>query len=261
MIVPRLLIGTHERNVGPNAISSQEAPQSTLPEQTTVVVVNRAGLTLSKLELEVASTLSSGLLASSSSTTGRNASQDPSSIEGDGPILPNATDHDVLHAHKSTSPTPVAFAGALTQINGMHGAYVKDSMRNAELWNFCKSASSMSKRYVFTDKLPVHHFVVPNMCSVDGSTTPTLFVKEMLPWMIQSPLMPHIAILMSAASQAAEPNLQTTGALETIVIKSQVLSLINEFLRQDFSVVGGEALRTVIHLVVIEVCYVFGFSR
>lgn len=65
--------------------------------------------------------------------------------------------------------------------------------------------------------------------------------------------MPHIAILMSSASQAAEPALQTTRASETIVIKTQVLSLINEFLRQDFSAVGGEALRAVIHLVVIEV--------
>lgn len=73
--------------------------------------------------------------------------------------------------------------------------------------------------------------------------------------------MPHIAILMSSASQATEPTLQTTRMSETIVIKSQVLSLINEFLRQDFSLVGGEALRAVIHLVVIEVNRLFCIKK
>lgn len=91
------------------------------------------------------------------------------------------------------------------------------------------------------------------MCSIDGGNIPPLFYREMLPWMIQSPLMPHIAILMSSASQAAEPDLQRTKPSETMVIKSGVLTLINDFLTQDFNVVAGEALRAVIHLVVVEV--------
>ncbi len=110
-----------------------------------------------------------------------------------------------------------------------------------------------SLHHVTLTHLPVHDFVVPNMCSVDGSTTSLLFRQEMLPWMIQSPLMPHIAILMSCAAQTAEPELQVIKSSETFGIKSQVLALINDFLRQDFNVVGGEALRAVIHLVVVEV--------
>ncbi|KUJ13091.1 uncharacterized protein LY89DRAFT_756462 [Mollisia scopiformis] len=86
------------------------------------------------------------------------------------------------------------------------------------------------------------------MCSVDGSTTSALFRREMLPWMIQSPLMPHIAILMASASQTAEPTSLIVKPSEMIAIKSQVLGLINDFLKQDFTLVGGEALRAVIHL-------------
>ncbi|KAE8441055.1 hypothetical protein EG329_005917 [Mollisiaceae sp. DMI_Dod_QoI] len=192
----------------------------------------------SELELEVASTLSSSLGSSSISirrndrSSSRNAISTPSTEDGDS--SPPYSKEQGLPLFKTSSSSPTPFAGALTQINGMHGAYVKNTMRNAELWSF------------------FHDFVVPNMCSVDGSTTSLLFRQEMLPWMIQSPLMPHIAILMSSAAQTAEPELQIIKSSETFGIKSQVLSLINDFLRQDFNVVGGEALRAVIHLVVVE---------
>jgi hypothetical protein len=75
----------------------------------------------------------------------------------------------------------------------------------------------------------------------------------MLPWMIQSPLMPNIAILMASYTQALERTLEVHKYSETLSIKVHVLSLVNNFLRQDFDVVGGEALRAVIHLVILEV--------
>lgn len=92
------------------------------------------------------------------------------------------------------------------------------------------------------------------MVSVDGKgALPVLFVEQMLPWMIQSPLMPNIAILMASYTQAVEQGLEARKYSETLSIKSHVLSLINAFLRQDFDLVGGEALRAVTHLVIIEV--------
>ena len=42
-----------------------------------------------------------------------------------------------------------------------------------------------------------------------------------------------------------------------MVLKSFVLGLINQFLRQDFRLVGGEALRAVLHLAILEVCLLF----
>ena len=78
----------------------------------------------------------------------------------------------------------------------------------------------------------------------------------MLPWMIQSPLMPSIAILMASYTQKVEQGLEIQKFSETLSIKVHVLSLINAFLNQDFDLVGGEALRAVIHLVILEVRYV-----
>lgn len=63
--------------------------------------------------------------------------------------------------------------------------------------------------------------------------------------------MPNIAILMASATQA-EHGLEVMKHSETFAIKSRVLALINQFLKQDFSVVGGEALRAVIHLAILE---------
>lgn len=65
--------------------------------------------------------------------------------------------------------------------------------------------------------------------------------------MIQSPLMPN------AATQALENGTEMAMDPETLAVKPHVLGLVNTFIRQDFKVVGGEALRAVIHLVILEV--------
>ena len=107
---------------------------------------------------------------------------------------------------------------------------------------------------ILTLLLEVHQFVIPNLVSLDGrGTIPALFLQEMLPWMIQSPLMPNIAILMASYTQALDQGYEMIKQSEPLSIKAHVLSLINQFLKQDFNVVGGEALRAVIHLVILEV--------
>jgi hypothetical protein len=89
--------------------------------------------------------------------------------------------------------------------------------------------------------------------SIDGKTLPLLFQREMLPWMIQSPLMPNIAIMMASATQGSEQEFLVRKSSETLSIQSHVFKIINQFLKQDFSKVGGEALRAVIHLAILEV--------
>lgn len=64
--------------------------------------------------------------------------------------------------------------------------------------------------------------------------------------------MANIAILMASATQA-EHGFEMMKCSETLSIKSKVLALINNFLKQDFSICGGEALRAVIHLAILEV--------
>lgn len=94
---------------------------------------------------------------------------------------------------------------------------------------------------------------MPNLVSIDGKNVPPLFLREMLPWMIQSPLMPNIAIMMASATQSSEQQLMVKKSSETLSIQNHVFKIINQFLKQDFNQVGGEALRAVIHLAILEV--------
>lgn len=98
-----------------------------------------------------------------------------------------------------------------------------------------------------------HQYVAPRLCSVDGGGFHPLFAKEILPWQIQSPLMPNVAILMSSATQGYLRDPTSEMSSETLVIRSHVLQLVNRFIRQDFSLVAHQAMRIVIHLVIIEV--------
>ena len=110
----------------------------------------------------------------------------------------------------------------------------------------------MQMREFADERCIVHQYVVPRLCSVDGSHMPELFVREIQPWMVQSPMMPNIAILMASATQSYLDQSEARYS-ETLIIKSHVLALINQFIRQDFNVIGNQALRIVIHIVVIEV--------
>jgi hypothetical protein len=65
--------------------------------------------------------------------------------------------------------------------------------------------------------------------------------------------MPNIAILMASATQSSEQQLMVRKSSETLSIQSHVFIIINQFLKQDFSEVGGEALRAVVHLAILEV--------
>ena len=94
---------------------------------------------------------------------------------------------------------------------------------------------------------------MPNYVSIDGKNLPALFLKVILPWMIQSPLMPNIAILMASYSQRLERGLNVDPS-QTLTIKAHVLSLVNQYIKQDFMLVSDEAIRAVTHLVILEVC-------
>ena len=70
--------------------------------------------------------------------------------------------------------------------------------------------------------------------------------------------MPNIAIVMASATQSSEQELLVKKSSETLSIQSHVFKIINQFLKQDFSKVGGEALRAVIHLAILEVSITLG---
>lgn len=70
---------------------------------------------------------------------------------------------------------------------------------------------------------------------------------------MQSTLMPNVAILMASASQDYLQDPTSEMSQETLIIRSHVLQLINKFIQEDFYLIGNQAMRIVIHLVIIEV--------
>jgi hypothetical protein len=100
-------------------------------------------------------------------------------------------------------------------------------------------------------------FVAPNLASIDGEGQPAVFLAEVLPWQLQSPLMPSIGILMASATQALENGVEMAENPESLIVKARVLSYINKFLNmadtENFHLIASEALKCVINLVVMEV--------
>jgi hypothetical protein len=79
----------------------------------------------------------------------------------------------------------------------------------------------------------------------------------MLPWMMQSPLFPHIAMLMSSVTQSLEQRFTSdTNPEEPLMIKANVLALINKSLtEQDFAAVAVDVMRCVTNLTITEVSW------
>lgn len=100
-------------------------------------------------------------------------------------------------------------------------------------------------------------FVAPNLVSIDGEGQPAVFLAEVLPWQLQSPLMPNIGILMASATQALDTGVEMVKNPESLLVKARVLSYINQFLNmadgETFHIIAAEALKCVINLVVMEV--------
>lgn len=94
--------------------------------------------------------------------------------------------------------------------------------------------------------------MAPSIVSIDGGGLPPAFRAVMLPWMLQSPLFPHIAVLMSSVTQALDLGRQPNEAVEPLVLKSRVLTMINKALSTGHDL--SDLLRCAINLVVIEVC-------
>ncbi|KAM0335529.1 hypothetical protein ACHAQA_000577 [Verticillium albo-atrum] len=126
------------------------------------------------------------------------------------------------------------FGGILTEVCTLNGMRIKQSARNSELLHF----------YV--------QIVAPNLVSIDGQSQPKVFLTEVLPWMLQSPLFPSIGMLMASTTQSLEQGVEVTRNSESLAIKARVLTGINEMLKGDFSSVAQEVIRSVINLCVME---------
>ncbi|PVH84790.1 hypothetical protein DL98DRAFT_584330 [Cadophora sp. DSE1049] len=141
-------------------------------------------------------------------------------------------------AKQKPCPPSQVIGGVIAAVNSsLTNVPIDPTLRNAELFH-C-----------------FHQKVISSMTSIDGSYTPHMFLQEILPWMLQSHIMPHIAILMASAEQSAENANDGKRKSEMIVVKSKVLGLFNEFLDNDFSLVGNAAIRAIFPLVTTELLW------
>jgi hypothetical protein len=143
------------------------------------------------------------------------------------------------------------FGGVLTAINSLNSVPVKPTLRNAELFHLC--AYALFHRHTKLTKSAVHQFVVPKLSSIDGTTSTGLYIKTMVPWMIQSSLMPNITILMASFAQGMHQGHDVNKRPETLALKAKALSLLNDLLARDFQEVGRDTLLAVIHIASLEV--------
>ncbi|KAH9206624.1 hypothetical protein DL95DRAFT_486788 [Leptodontidium sp. 2 PMI_412] len=135
--------------------------------------------------------------------------------------------------------------GIITAVNNsLTNVPIEPTLRNAELFHFCESFEPATGPR--SDISLVHQRVTASMTSIDGSKTPQMFLEAILPWMLQSHLMPHIAILMASSKQSAENNVGAEKKSETSLVKSKVLGLFNNFLENDFRVVGNAAIKAIL---------------
>ncbi|PMD32263.1 hypothetical protein L207DRAFT_179831 [Hyaloscypha variabilis F] len=77
--------------------------------------------------------------------------------------------------------------------------------------------------------------------------------------MIQSPLMPNIAILFASFAQGIERGEDVNRRQETLALKVKALALTNEFLAEDFGLIGNDAMLAIIHLAGLE--YIWGHEQ
>ncbi|KAK1585204.1 uncharacterized protein LY79DRAFT_591587 [Colletotrichum navitas] len=130
--------------------------------------------------------------------------------------------------------SPATIGGILTEVTTLHGMPLPESSRTAELLHF----------YI--------EVVAPNLVSIDGQSQPPIFLTDVLPWMLQSPLFPNIGILMSSTTQSLEQGVEISKNPESLALKARVLSIIADYMERPFDAIAIEMVRSIVNLVVME---------
>lgn len=106
--------------------------------------------------------------------------------------------------------------------------------------------------WVDNNPLAVHDALAPYIGAIDGLGQSKLIRDGWLPWMAKSPLMAYTAILSSSGFQAEARGLDISKHAETIAIRVEIITVINEYLKKNRGTVSDEAIAAVMHLLVNE---------
>lgn len=75
----------------------------------------------------------------------------------------------------------------------------------------------------------------------------------MLPGELQFPIMAKIFLLLASTQMATNNGLDPRNCPQSLSIKAEILTHINNLINQDFKIVAFELIRTVLHLAILEV--------
>ncbi|PVH69501.1 hypothetical protein DL98DRAFT_661640 [Cadophora sp. DSE1049] len=114
---------------------------------------------------------------------------------------------------------------------------IEYNVRNARLFKF------------FANRLS------PFMSSIDGSGPPASFTSQWLPFVTQSPIAIHVAILSAAYFEAASRNVDVEKSIDAISSKVKLITLINEHIGGHGSGVSDESIAAVMSLASNESIY------
>jgi hypothetical protein len=89
--------------------------------------------------------------------------------------------------------------------------------------------------------------------SHENHNTPIAFKDEVLPWIMQSPLMPHIAIFTASGYRAHTSGCEMANHTQTMAMKGMLLHRINGFLEEDFDKIHEQVIQSTLHLILMEV--------
>ena len=97
-------------------------------------------------------------------------------------------------------------------------------------------------------------FIIPNMLSIDRENPPQSFLQSVVPWMLQSPVYPTIALLISSAVQSMVTDTGRDTRQEVLVMRGRVFSLIREYMDKYPTKWAEELMGCIINLIMFEVC-------
>jgi hypothetical protein len=89
--------------------------------------------------------------------------------------------------------------------------------------------------------------------TLDGEDVPPIFHQKVLPLILQSPLLPKIAILEASGFYAINRGIEVSKNEETIALRSEVLRDIKNMIEGDFEKVWQGVIQSVMHMTMIDV--------
>jgi hypothetical protein len=106
---------------------------------------------------------------------------------------------------------------------------------------------------ILNNNQPVHDILAPYIGAIDGLDQSSIIKQGYRPWMAQSPLMAYQAVLSSSCWQASHKGYDVSKHTESIAIKVEIISIMNEYLKANRGVVSDEVISAVNHFLVNEV--------